>query len=260
MTCETFIDTASEYIDGTLDEAVRAEAEAHLDGCEDCRALLADLRKVQRAAGSLEPVVPPADAWARVLERLQADPAFATTSASSRRAPRSAGVGYRSMAWLAMAALLVLAVGGALVYMVRQPAPPASTSTAGTQDAGSATATVNADPNDLVQSVEIELQAAASHYEKAITSLELVANASDSPLDPDVTATLRANLQVIDAAIADSRTALRAQPDSQFAQESLFDAFRRKVSLLQDTIALMNEMRKGNPEGAARVVEGLNKS
>ena len=53
---------------------------------------------------------------------------------------------------------------------------------------------------------------------------------------------------------------MRTQPDSQFAQESLFDAFRRKISLLQDTIALMNEMRKGNPEGAARVVEGLNKS
>ena len=65
---------------------------------------------------------------------------------------------------------------------------------------------------------------------------------------------------MIDSAINESRTALRAQPDSQIAQESLFDAFRRKVSLLQDTIALMNEMRKGNPEGAARVVEGLNKS
>ncbi len=44
------------------------------------------------------------------------------------------------------------------------------------------------------------------------------------------------------------------------AQESLFDAFRRKVSLLQDTIALMNEMRKGNQAGAARIAEGPNKS
>jgi hypothetical protein len=256
MTCETFIDTASEYIDGTLDEATRAETEAHLDGCEDCRALLADLRKVQRAAASLEQMVPPANAWSRVLERLQADPAFAMTSAASQRTPRPVAVGYRSMAWLAMAAMLVLAVGGALVYMVRQPAAPAT----GVQGQVSPAGAGNATPGDLVQSVEMELQAAASHYEKAIASLEQVANASDSPLDPEVMATLRGNLQVIDAAIAESRTALRAEPDSQFAQESLFDAFRRKVSLLQDTIALMNEMRKGNPEGAARVVEGLNKS
>jgi hypothetical protein len=53
---------------------------------------------------------------------------------------------------------------------------------------------------------------------------------------------------------------LQAQPESQVAQQSLFEAFRRKVSLLQDTIALMNELRKGNQAGAARVAEGLNKS
>ena len=41
------------------------------------------------------------------------------------------------------------------------------------------------------------------------------------------------------------------------AQESLFEALRNKVSLLQDTVTLINEMRKGNPEGTARVVSGL---
>ena len=65
---------------------------------------------------------------------------------------------------------------------------------------------------------------------------------------------------MIDQAIDESRTALRTQPADQMAQESLFEAFRRKVSLLQDTIALMNEMRKGNQAGAARVAESLNKS
>ena len=103
------------------------------------------------------------------------------------------------------------------------------------------------------------MQLAASHYEKAIAALEQVANQSDSPLDAEVMATVRQNLAVIDKAIDDSRTALRSQPESQLAQESLFDAFRRKVSLLQDTIALMNEMRKGNQAGAARIGEA-NKS
>jgi hypothetical protein len=37
----------------------------------------------------------------------------------------------------------------------------------------------------------------------------------------------------------------------------LFEALRQKVTMLQDTIALMNEMRKGNSAGAAQV---LNKS
>jgi hypothetical protein len=54
--------------------------------------------------------------------------------------------------------------------------------------------------------------------------------------------------------------ALRAHPENRLAQESLFEAFRRKIALLQDTIALMNEMRKGDQAGAARVVESVNKS
>jgi hypothetical protein len=35
---------------------------------------------------------------------------------------------------------------------------------------------------------------------------------------------------------------------------------KRKVTLLQDTIALMNEMRKGNAAGAAQLADPLNKS
>ena len=67
-------------------------------------------------------------------------------------------------------------------------------------------------------------------------------------------------MDVIDKAIGESRSALRAEPANRPAQQSLFEALRRKVSLLQDTIVLMNEMRKGNEAGAARIVEGINKS
>jgi hypothetical protein len=65
---------------------------------------------------------------------------------------------------------------------------------------------------------------------------------------------------VIDQAIGESRVALQAQPTSAPAQESLFDAFRSKIALLQDTIALINEMRKGDQAGAARVAGSLDKS
>jgi hypothetical protein len=58
-------------------------------------------------------------------------------------------------------------------------------------------------------------------------------------------------------AIADSSAAVHAEPTSVAAREALFDALKQKVSLLQDTISLINEMRKGNNVGAAQV---LNKS
>ncbi len=101
---------------------------------------------------------------------------------------------------------------------------------------------------------------AEQHYEKAITGLEQIAKSGEGALDPQVAATLRNNLGVIDQAISDSRVALAQQPGSQLAQESLFEAFRRKVALLQDTVALINEMRKGNQAGAARAIDNLGRS
>ena len=53
-------------------------------------------------------------------------------------------------------------------------------------------------------------------------------------------------------------TRCKKEPENDVAQQSLFEALRNKVALLQDTIALINEMRKGNQEGAARIVSGLN--
>ena len=105
----------------------------------------------------------------------------------------------------------------------------------------------------------MELRMAEEHYEKAISGLEQVANTEQGALDPEVAATVKRNREVIDQAIAESRTALKTEPQNQPARESLFAALRRKIVLLQDTIALLNEMRKGNQAGAAQIVEG-NKS
>ena len=41
-------------------------------------------------------------------------------------------------------------------------------------------------------------------------------------------------------------------------QEGLFDAMRSKVALLQQTVELINEMRKGNQAEAGRLLQGLN--
>jgi len=251
MTCDTLLDRITDIVDGAIDPALRREVDAHLAACPRCRSLVADLQRITQAAGTLNRAAPPPGAWQRVRSRLEAEPGLRRTT----RAPRAGSLVPANWAWLGVAAALVLFVGSGLWFVGRSiqvaPAPAATTAE---------TAPGNAAPADSVESIEAELQLAAEHYEKAITALEQVASQSESPLDPDLTATLRKNLEVIDAAIGESRGALRAQPESQIAQQSLFEAFRRKVALLQDTIALMNEMRKGNQAGAARIVEGLNKS
>ncbi len=110
----------------------------------------------------------------------------------------------------------------------------------------------------LVQDVETELRLAEEHYVRAIAGLETIAKSEGSELDSQTAEVLQANLTVIDAAIGESRAALQTEPSSDVARSSLFEGLRRKVTLLQDTIALINEMRKGNQEGAARIVSGLN--
>jgi anti-sigma factor RsiW len=258
MTCDAFLELVSDVIDGALTPAQRAEADAHLASCEACAQVVADLRRIQQATGSIERLAAPAGTWKRIEAHLLADAGFAAAHATHRQGRATS---WRSHVWLAAAAVLVLAIGSALyVAYSRAPETTMGGSAAVGANPGNVTNGANASQTALVESVEMELQLAADHYEKAIAALELVASQSDNTLDPAVTATLRGNLQIIDQAINDSRVALRVQPDDSVAQESLFEAFRRKVALLQDTIALMNEMRKGDTAGAARVVESLNKS
>jgi hypothetical protein len=106
-------------------------------------------------------------------------------------------------------------------------------------------------------SIEAQYQLAERDLTNTIEGLERIAD-DRSALDMETADVLKANMTVLDGAIGESREALKKEPENDVAQESLFEALRNKVALLQDTIALINEMRKGNQEGAARIVSGLN--
>jgi hypothetical protein len=231
MYCNQYREAIHELADGTLGPVRRAELQTHLDGCDPCRALAADLRKIREAAATLDHPAPPAHVWMQIAGRLRQEGRVAAAPP-----PR------RHYALLAIAAALLLSVGTSLWLLVPRRGPG------------------NAAPADTVQSITDDLTVAEQHYQSAIIKLEQAAKNNDGSIDPQTAAVLEKNLTVIDQAIAESRTALKTEPQSQPARDSLFEALRRKVTLLQDTIALMNEMRKGNSAGAAQIVEGGNKS
>ena len=162
----------------------------------------------------------------------------------------------RYTAMFAIAATLMLAVAGSLYFLRGTDVTerPGQRTAAVTPGAGNAAGT------DAVQSITDDLMLAEQHYQSAIAKLQEVAKTDDGAIDPETAAVLEKNLQVIDQAIAESRTALKSEPQSAPARDSLFEALRQKVTLLQSTIALMNEMRKGNSAGAAQLVDGVNKS
>jgi anti-sigma factor RsiW len=248
-----------DYVDDLIDPRGRADLERHLEGCAECRRLVGDLRDIRNAVAGIKHELrePPVRAWARLERAIRLEHGAPSTqnaqntlSGLALRFPRV----LRSTSWLAAAAVLILATVAGLQFRAGRRA--AGTPSSATSSATTAT-TSSISTGEAAQTVEAELRAAEEHYTKAITGLEQITKSEQGALDPGTSATLQKNLAVIDQAISESRAALRTQPASEPAQESLVENFKAKIGLLQDTVALINEMRKGNDAGAARIVSGL---
>ena len=203
-----------------------------------------DLQRIHDAAADL----PALDA---ARSRVAADRRTAAPGRTHPRRRDGAALGRRPYVGVARhAAALVLAVGSArdAAHAARprrrrrrrSATPPAA-----------APATDRARPSKARRTPS---NAAQEQFEKAIADLEKVAKANQQALDPGTSATIEKNLGIIDQAIAENRAAVKSEPTSVAARETLFEALRQKVSLLQDTISLINEMRKGNNAAAAQLV------
>ncbi len=249
-------DVLVDLVDGRLDGPERRLVERHLDACDRCRALVDDLRSIRAAAFMLDRHEPDAASWGKVQAALAAEPA--PTADWRARGLRLVGLHAKPSrseirtqwpVWLGAAAALILAtLIGLLPLMNRAPAA---------HDDAAPTTAAGADPEVTVESIAAEFAAAERHYQKAIDDLQTIAAKDTGELDPQVASVLQKNLTVIDQAITESRAALQSQPASSNAQLGLFDALRTKVALLQQTVELINEMRKGNQAEAGRRFQTL---
>ena len=245
--CHDVQSRLSEYIDGTAAGDDRAAIASHLDTCAACRSVAQDLEHIRRTARALGPIAPPDHLWLEVAGQIRLASAATEAPAPHTRPHREAWQG------MGLAAALVVITLGAYFVVRERPAQPGAAAV----DASSGG---NAAAAGSVEGIEQELKIAEEHYDNAIGQLEAIVKGNDSSIDPVTAAVLQKNLPVMDQAIAESRAALTGSPTNQAARASLFEALRQKVSVLQDTVALMNEMRKGNQEGAAKVAAGMGKS
>jgi hypothetical protein len=246
MACERYLNSIHESIDGTIGSIRRAELEMHLDQCEDCRALHDDLKRIHDAAAALPRLDAPDRAWLQIAGRLRQEGRIQ----DEKKTP-AAGVRPAYFGWLAAAAAVVLAVAAAV--MLLKPASGPAPQTAQSAPATTAPAVAATDPRAL-ESATSAVEAAQDQFEKAIADLEKVAKANQQVLDPATSTTIDKNLGILDQAIAENRAAVKTDPTSAAARETLFETLRQKVTLLQDTISLINEMRKGNNAAAAQLV------
>lgn len=167
----------------------------------------------------------------------------------------------RAWVWLVVGGVTLGGIALVLWWREHAAAPPEAAGSAAPGATAQATPGVEpATPTELLDRLDAELRQAEQHYEAALTTLSEMARAGVPGADARLVDTLKGSVAVADRAIAEGRAALESDPQNQTAAQSVFEALRRKVSLLQDTIALVNEMRKGNQAGAAQIVKGLKPS
>ncbi len=75
LQCRHLLDSLSEYVEGTLQEALCVEIERHLAECANCRVVVDTLRKTVYLVQTLEQTQPelPADVRIRLFHKLHLD-------------------------------------------------------------------------------------------------------------------------------------------------------------------------------------------
>lgn len=205
--------------------------EQHRADCGECKQLWAELDAISAEAAQLPMLAPSRDLWSGIEARIGGTATTAPThSAPTHATPlRSTPRWYRSQAFrLAMAASLLVAVTSAVTWRIAT-APAASASVA-------STATTSATEESAVHLASFS--ASVSQMDHEIATLQQIVTERRGGLDPKTVAVLEANLAVIDAAIAESRAALDADPASQFLAAQFARAYTSKLTLLRDAATL----------------------
>jgi hypothetical protein len=269
MTCEAFDAALPDYLEGTMDGLVRVSVERHLSECVRCTSLVRDLENITKEAASLPDLDPSRDLWAGIESRIAAPViALGATPARQRKL---------SPAWMGIAAAALIVSTAGITYTLTartirsNGVAPATSTVAQTQPSAGTPemATVSPEPagsidagnpvssgisrvaqNRSVPTLRRGVQATLASqsqpetspsdaiYGKQIELLQNIVQQRKAQLDPATVAIIERNLQIIDAAIEQSKAALRRDPASRMLSEQLTHALDKKVELLRTAAML----------------------
>lgn len=227
------LDRLDHYLDGELTPEERLIVEQHLGRCDECLDEVEALRAIRDGARFLpREIAPPTDLWPEIAARIQAEKAQAPQEPAREpievdfRAPRSSRVSGVWVLRIAAAVALVVASSSATALLLRPDAPaPVATLPANTARPAATTALAAFAPTER-------------EYQSTVEALSAELETQRGRLSPETIATVEANLQIIDAAIAESRAALAADPGNARIPLLLSGVYRKKVELLQHAVEL----------------------
>ena len=248
--CDTFERQLADFLDGTLAQNARVLMDDHRRSCAPCSALVRDLEDIVQQATVLPVMTPAHDLWTGIEARL--DTAVIPLPFRTPLAPPAATPAARrtvSLRTVAIAAAVLVAVTSSVTWRLARVqsngrrAPDLATNiTPHLPSVPSANAMLKADsvetPLSVDSSVAVTLVASSQAdvdaiYEREIASLRRVVNERFADLDSTTVYALRRNLGIIDAAIEDSRKALRRDPRSRLLSNQLDRALENKLALMR---------------------------
>jgi anti-sigma factor RsiW len=274
MTCEAFDAALPDYLEGTLDDSLRASVERHLGECVRCASLLRDIEKISKEAAALPDLVPSRDLWQGIAARIAAPviPLAARPERQRRFAP----------AWMGVAAAALIVSTAGITYMLTarsfRPAQsgtvarikpldnqtqsnsgsdsgvtagstapsPVDIGVASTERGGATSRLAQSDvppgrartPASLASQSTAERAHSDVVYGREIEMLQKIVSQRKTQLDSSTVAIIEKNLQIIDAAIGQSRAALARDPASRMLDQQLTHALDKKIELLRTAAML----------------------
>jgi predicted anti-sigma-YlaC factor YlaD len=222
MTCQELEERLDEWLDGELDPRAAAEVEGHLAGCALCQARERRLRQLLAHAASLpRAVAPPRDLWPEIARRIAHERAWSWRAGGPQP-------------WALAAAATVLIGLVAVLWIARAPSAVRSVELpAASPEARLAALPAVADP---------VLAAAERDYEAAANALLEALQKRQARIDPQTLLVVRANLEVIDRALADVREALVQNPQNPELSRMLVATHRKKVDVLRRVVRLSTDL------------------
>ncbi|HXN22149.1 MAG TPA: hypothetical protein VOA41_05330 [Candidatus Dormibacteraeota bacterium] len=193
------------------EQSLPAPAQAHLEGCGACRALVSDLERITVAARELPAEVePPERIWVSLLSHLEAEkiirPEF-TPARSGSKVPWKSRVLRPALAMLAISGLLLAIV----IVRLR-----------------TVTVTSLGDRNTSTRALPPEL----TQTKQQLDSIESRAMASTPEPASATNASLRENLKIVNNFIASCERTVRTTPQNDLARDYLSGAYQQKAELL----------------------------
>lgn len=278
MTHEQATERLDDFACGELPDIERVRVQRHVEVCDECRAEVEAIQALLAGAAMLpRAVAPPVDLWASIATRLEpratplhAVPMVVETPVAETAAEETKVIslasrrrGWQAPRWaMQIAAALVLVAGSSAITarivseQVRQQGTPVTPGTLGpivanTPQTGQQTATdpatgrTVADPERVLgtrgtaaPTAFAAFGSAEDSYETAIADLERVLETKRGQMSPETAQTLERNLNIIDAAIAESREALKRDPNSRELIEMLSATYDAKVKVLRQAVEI----------------------